>query len=342
MDNISLLAIDLAKNVFQLHGLNEQGKRVLKKKLTRNKFIAFGAQLPKCTVVMECCGSAQYWGRFFQKQGHIVKLIAPQYVKPFVKGNKNDANDAEAIAEAASRPSMRFVQVKTIEQQDIQSIHRIRERYLKERISLSNQIRGILAEYGVIINKGFAHIKKEIPYIFENKRNKLSNFLEAEIEVLYNDLNKLQEKVVYYDKIISQLHKTHEVCKMMTEVEGVGPLTSTALLGIGDVSHLKNGRHFAAFLGLVPKEHSSGGIQRLGSISKRGNNYIRRLLIQGSRSVIFRIKNKNDAKSLWLQQLVKRRGINRATVALANKNARILWKILVDGVCYQPNLAVDG
>lgn len=339
MKDITLLGIDLAKNVFQLHGVDSKGKCVLKKRLSRTKFIEFMAQLPKCTVVMECCGSAHYWGRKFISYGQEVKLISPQYVKPYVKGNKNDGNDAEGIVEAASRPSMRFVKVKTIEQQDIQMLHRIRERFVKEKTALSNQIRGILAEYGIVMRQGHATLKKLVPVILKEENDELSAFMRTEVERLYDTYKELEKNIEYYNLQIDQIYTNNEDCQRIGALNGVGPMTATAMIALGDVGHMRNGRHFSAFLGLVPRQYSSGNKQKLLGISKRGNPYIRKLLIHGARSAVIRINNKTDAKSQWLRALIKRRGINRTAVALANKNARIIWKILTTGDEYKPELA---
>ena len=339
MKNLTLLGIDLAKNVFQLHGIDGKGNCVLKKQLSRQKLPEFIAQLPKCTIVMECCGSAHYWGRKFMSFGHEVKLISPQYVKPFVKGNKNDGNDVEAITEAASRPSMRFVRIKTIEQQDIQLLHKIRERYVKEKTALSNQIRGILLEYGIVIRQGFSHLKINLPLLLKSENKELSQLMRTELELLFEDFKKLEEKVKYYDKQIQNIYNNNENCQRIGELEGVGPMIATAIVALGDMSHMKNGRQFAAFLGMVPKQYSSGNKQRLLGISKRGNGYIRKLLIQGALTVLFRIADKTDAKSQWLRSLVSRRGVHRTAVALANKNARIIWKLLTTGKNYDATLA---
>lgn len=339
MKNITLLAIDLAKNVFQLHGLNQQGHCMLKKRLSRDKLLAFIANLPICTIVMEACSSAYYWSRQFKKHQHEVKLISPQYIKPFVKGNKNDGNDAEAIAEAASRPSMRFVPIKSIEQQDIQSLHRIRERFVQQRTALSNQIRGLLAEYGIIIKQGLSALFQTLPLIIEDAENELSCLMRKHIQRLYEELHHLDKQVNHYDKEIAHIFKTHEVAKKLAKIEGVGPIIATAILALGNLSLFKNGRHFAAFLGLVPRESSSGNKQRLLGISKRGDKYLRKLLIQGSRSVLLRLTEKTDVKSCWLRELEKRRGTNRACCALANKTARIIWAVVTSHQEYDPKLA---
>lgn len=342
MKNITLLAIDVAKNVFQLHGVNQRGQCVLKKRISRDKLMEFIANLPICTIVMEACSSTYYWARQFQKHQHEVKLISPQYIKPFVKGNKNDGNDAEAIAEAASRPAMRFVPIKSIEQQDIQALHRIRERFVQQRTALGNQIRGLLAEYGIVTKKSLTALFQALPLIIEDAENELSIMMRKHIQRLYEELRHLDKQVNYYDEEITKLFKTHEVAQKLGEIEGVGPVIATAILAVGDLSLFKNGRHFAAFLGLVPREYSSGNKQRLLGISKRGNTYLRALLVHGARSVLLRLDKKTDNKSRWLQELQKRRGTNRACCALANKTARIIWAVVTSNTEYDAKLACAG
>jgi transposase len=339
VENINLLAIDVAKNIFQLHGVNKQGKCTLKKRLGRESLLAFIVKLPICTIVMEACGSTFYWAREFEKLGHIVKLISPQYVKPYVKGNKTDGNDAEAIAEAASRPNMRYVPIKTTDQQDIQSIHRIRERVIQQQVALCNQTRGLLAEYGIVFRQGKSAFRKMLPIVLENKENKLNTIMLVHIQKLYEEFTMLEEKINFYDKELIRIYKGSELAKKIGEIEGVGPVTATAILALGNLNMFKNGRHFAAFLGLVPREYSSGNKQRLLGISKRGDSYLRTLLVHGARSVIYQVNRKTDVKSRWLQQLLKRRGMNRACCALANKTARIIWAVITSDQRYDKNKA---
>lgn len=340
--NITTLGIDLAKNVFQLHGVDSKGKAVLSKKMSREKLTEFIANLPICRIVMEACGSANFWARKFKSYGHEVKLISPQFVKPFVKGNKNDRNDAAAIVEASSRPSMRYVSPKTVEQQDMQSLIRIREGYVETRTKTMNQIRGLLAEYGIVIAQGASHIKKALPNHFDlGKENGLTEGFKNLLEQQYNFLLVLEEQIDQCDLKIEQIAKMHETCQKVQAIEGIGPITAVTLTAtIGDhPEDFKNGRHFAAFLGLVPRQHSSGSREQLLGISKRGDNYLRKLLVHGARSVICRVDKKTDPKSRWLQSLKERRGNNRACVALANKNARVVLAILLKKQIYKPELA---
>ncbi len=329
MDKITILGIDLAKNVFQLHGMDATGKPVLKRKLTRNKLSEVIAKLEPCTIVMEACSGSSYWCRKFADLGHKTKLISPQFVKPFVKTNKNDRNDAEAICEASSRPTMRFVAPNTVEQQDIQSIHRIRSRLIANRTALVNQMRGLLSEYGIIVPQGIQKLRKGLPEILEDGENELSSigrtlFSELQIELLEQD-----KKIEIYDKKLEMIFTTNKTCQRISAVEGIGKITATAMVAaIGDLKLFKNGRHFSAYLGLVPRQSSSGGKERLLGISKRGDTYLRTLLIHGARAVVRCIGIKEDAKSVWLRKIKERRGANRAAVALANKNARVIWAML--------------
>lgn len=334
--NIKILGIDIAKNVFELHGVDEKGKTVLKKRLTRDQLSIFIAQLPPCLIGMEACGGAHYWARKFKQMGHGIKLMNPQFVKPYVKSNKNDSHDAEAICEAVQRPSMRFVGHKGIEQQDIQAIHRIRERLVKNRSALVNQIRGLLAEYGVVIAQGISHVRKRLPEIIEDMTNELSDRGRELFNDLLVQLYDADTKVEEYDKKIHRISKQNETCQRLMTIKGVGALTATAMIAsIGDPNVFKNGREMAAFLGLVPKQRSSGGKQTLLGISKRGDRYLRCLLVHGARAVLTRGKNLPAKKAAWLKSLEERRGRNRTIVALANKNARIMWALMVNEESYR-------
>lgn len=337
--NITLLGIDLAKNIFQLHGVDEKGNTMLKKRISREKLTTFIANLPICTIVMESCASANYWARKFQIFGHQVKLISPHFVKPYVRTNKNDANDAQAICEAASRPHVHFVPIKSIEQQDIQNLHRIRTRLIQSRTALVNQIRGLLAEYGVIIPKGIHHAQKQLPFILEDAANELSSLVRETLADLYEELVQFNKKIADYEKRIETIFNQHEDCQRLAGIPGIGALTATALIAaVGDAKLFKNGRHFAAWLGLVPRQHSSGNQTRLFGISKRGNKYLRFLLTHGGRSIALRCQAKSDKRSIWLVEKIKRSGMNKAVVAIANKNARIAWALLAKQEAYQSNV----
>jgi transposase len=328
---ISVLGIDLAKNVFQVHGVNHQGQGVFKKTLSRKALILYVANLPPCMIAMEACGGSHYWGRKFTEMGHKVRLISPQFVKPFVKSNKNDANDAEAIVEAAVRPNMRFVAVKTVAQQDALCIHRVRERLVRGRTALINEIRGLLHEYGVVIPKGAYNMRTHLPIIIENAENHLSVQTKRLFQSLYEELCSFDDRAIFYEKQINQQAKASEDCQKIMKIPGIGPITATAIVAtVGNANLFKNGRQMSAWLGLVPRQNSSGGKTQLLGISKRGDSYVRKLLIHGARSALLTVENstKTDQRTIWLKEILKRRGHNRTCVALANKNARIIWKLL--------------
>lgn len=335
--NISTLGIDIAKNVFELCGINAQGKRVFRKRLARDKLIEFMANFPASEVVMEACGGANYWARVFQGLGHEVKLIAPQYVKPFVKGNKNDSQDAEAIVIASTAPGMRFVSVKTEDQQNVQSLLRVREAFLENRVKLSNQLRGLLAEYGFVFPEGLSKLRKLLPSLFDmRKENGLNRFMKQLLGSQYAFLLKLDEQIAACDRQLMALAKAYEPCVRLMDIEGIGVITALALYAlVGQGRGFKNGRHLAAFLGLVPRQYSSGGKERLLGISKRGDDFVRRMFIHGARSVLISSEKKRDARSQQVTQLKHRIGHNKACVAVANKNARIAMAILLSGERYK-------
>jgi transposase len=333
---INLIGLDIAKSIFHLVMVNQAGKFIKKKMLKRADVSPFFATLEPCIIIMEACGSAHHWARLLQEHGHIVKLIAPQYVKPFVQGNKNDYNDAMGIAEAGQRPNMRFVPIKTIAQHDIQMVHRLRERLVKNRTALVNQIRGLLAEYGIVIKKGVASVRSELPGILEAAENTLSIMARESFAVLYEELLELDNKHRACEKKIIEINRSHDVCKRLDEINGIGPVTATALYAAaGTAKEFENGRHFSAWLGLVPKQHSSGGKANLLGISKRGNGYLRTLLIHGARAVLKYAAGKDDKLSRWAISLLERRGHNKACVALANKLARMAWVIMAKGERYR-------
>jgi len=334
--NITTLGIDIAKSIFQLHGTNKQGEVVLKKRLRRSQLLAFMQNLPPCLVGMEACGGAHYWARKFQDYGHTVKLMAPQYVKPYIKTNKNDYNDAEGINEAVGRPTMRFVGIKALWQQDIQTLHRARSRLMQVRNTLSSHTRGLLMEYGIVIPKQIGQLRQALPQIVGDADNELSTDMRALFAGLYEELQSVDALISEKDKQILALHRASELSQRLGDIEGIGPLTATAFISaVGDAKMFKRGRDCSAWLGLVPRQYSTGGKTLLGSISKRGDRYLRTNLIHGARSVISKADNKTDARSRWIQQLKARVGMNKACVALANKNARILWAIMASGERYR-------
>ncbi|MBY0415069.1 MAG: IS110 family transposase [Bdellovibrionales bacterium] len=334
--NTITLGVDLAKNVFQLHGIDSTGKVTMQRKISRTKLLEFMVKLPPCLIGMEACGGSNYFARKFIEYGHTVKLMSPQFVKPYVKGNKNDCNDAEAICEAVTRPNMRFVSAKSIEQQDLQSLHRIRSNLIQSRTALVNQIRGLLAEYGIIISKQVQNLRNQLPEILTDDKNELSIIMRTEFDLLYQDLVNLDARISSYDIKLKEICNNNQDCQRILEIEGVGFITATAIIAaVGDPKSFKNGREFSAWLGLVPRQSSSGGKERLLGISKRGDKYVRTLLIHGARSVVCKIANKEDKRSIWIQKLKERRGMNKTCVAVANKNARIIWALLSKEEAYK-------
>jgi transposase len=338
--DLSVVGIDLAKRVFHLVGMDDRGKIILRKRLMRGEVLAFRAKLPRVTVGMEACGGAHYWARQLREQGHEVKLMAPQYVKPYVKTNKNDLRDAEAIAEAVTRPNMRFVPIKEVEQQDIQALHRVRERLMGARTALVNEMRGLLAEYGIVLPKGVNAFRQAVVAKLDAEQDKLTPMSQELFHKLFDELVKLEAEVADYDGKLEALAQSHPECQRLLTIPGIGPITATALIAaVGDVGVFANGRQFAAWLGLVPKQHSTGGQTRLFGISKRGDSYLRKLLIHGARATLRWARLKTDRRSQWIRGLLERRGWNRTAVAVANKNARIVWALLSGGGVYRESVS---
>lgn len=334
--NITCIGIDLAKQVFQLHGVDRAGRVLVRKPLRRAQMLAYFSKQTPCLIGMEACGGAHYWARELSKLGHDVRLMAPQFVKPYVKSGKNDANDAEAICEAVSRPNMRFVSVKTVEQQVMQAEHRIRARLIKARTALSNEIRGLLAELGIVVPASLWKLRRALPEILEDGENGLPESFRSLLSQLGDELRALDGNITEYDARIAQAAREDDRIKRLLEIEGIGPVVASALVAaVGDARQFGKGRDMAAWLGLTPSQHSSGGKSRLGGISKRGDKYVRMLLIHGARAALNAAKNKEDGRSRWMMSLAARRNKNIATVALANKNARIAWSILSRGESYR-------
>ena len=336
---IITIGIDLAKNVFQVHGVDERGQPVLQKQLKRAQFALFFSNLPPCLIGMEACGSAHFWARRLQGFGHTVKLMPPQFVKPYVKSNKHDRADAEAICEAVRRPNMRFVAVKTVDQQAVLSLHRARQGFVKARTAQANQIRGLLAEYGVVIPKGISHVARQVPLILEDAGNELPDAMRSLIQGLLEHLRNLHCQVTELERQIKAWHRENAASRKLEAIPGIGPLSATALIAsIGDVHTFKNGQQLAAWLGLVPRQHSTGGKSTLLGISKRGDVYLRALLVHGARAVIAAAQRRHTTGP-WLTKLLERCHPNVAAVALANKNARVVWALLAHNRTYQPNYA---
>jgi transposase len=337
---IDVLGIDLAKQVFQLHGADRRGRVVHRAKVSRSSFFESVRTLKPRKVVMEACSTAHHWARRFQSLDIDVRLISPQYVAPFVKTNKNDRNDAEAIVEAASRPAMRFVTVKSVEQQDIQAAHRMRAILLRHRTAMINQMRGLLGERGLMISRSPEAFKRAIPELLSKSANELTSFCQTLLTELLQHLHALEERIHLIEVSIQSFMKKSSLCKKIAEVPGIGPITATAIVAaVGDAKQFRNGRHLAGWLGLVPRQYSSGSKPRLHGISRRGDTYLRTLLIHGARAVLRYAPTKTDPQSIWLQQLIARRGHNCATVALANKNARIIQVLLSSNETYMTRSA---
>jgi transposase len=338
---LKIVGIDLAKSVFHLHGVNARGKALLRKRLSRAQLLPFLANLPRCTVAMEACGSAHYWAREVERLGHQARLISPQFVKAFLKSNKNDCNDAEAICEAAARDSMRFVPVKSSEQQETQELHRARSYLLKNICAVANQMRGFLAEHGIIIAKGLTPLRRALPEVLEQAD--LSALFRELLSEMAERFRLLNERLRQYDRLLERLFRADERCKRLGQIEGVGPLTATALVAaVGNGQAFTSGRYLSAWLGLVPRQYSTAGRPVLLGISKRGDRYLRALMVEGARSAIVAAARKDDQRSRWITRLVAKRGPGRAAVAVANRNARISWALLSKGEAYRGGDASRG
>jgi len=336
MSKVTTIGLDLAKNVFHVVCCDQRGKVVRKKCLRRVQVIEFFANQVCCLVGMESCASSSYWARELQILGHTVKLIPPQYVKPFVRGNKNDYNDALAIAEAVVRPEMRFAAIKTPAQQDIQALHRLRERCLQTRTGLCNQTRGLLGEYGLVLPKGINELRRQLPRLLEDGTNGLSDLFRRLLAESYQQLQELDEHIKRYTHELVQQSRQSEACQRLLTIPGYGPIVASVFYSVvGDGAAYPRGRGVSAAVGLVPRQHSSGGKDTLLGISKRGDRYLRSLLVHGARSVVIQAVKKDDRLSQWINAVRARRGFNKAVVALANKLARVGWAVLANKTAYQ-------
>jgi len=339
---ITRVGVDLAKNVFQVHGVNRAGRCVWKRQLKRSNWLRVLTETlePGCEIGMEACGGSYHWARELRSRGFVVKLVSPQFVKPFVKSQKNDANDAEAVCEAISRPSMRYVPIKTAEQQDLQAMHRIRDTLMRHRKAKANQIRGLVAEYGIVAPKTIVPLRRAIPDWLENAENGLSDNFRALLFGLWEDFQQLEQRVKDIDRQINAVSNTNLDAKRLKQLRGVGPLVSTALLAqFGDGRQFTRGRQAAASIGVTPRHSGTGGKNQIYGITKRGDPYLRSILIHGARAVVSQAKNRDDTLSRWLTDLADRTHTNVAAVALANKTARMAWAMLRNGTDYDPKLA---
>lgn len=333
--NLTRVGVDLAKHVFQVHGVDRQEQVQVKRALSRRQMLSYFARQAPCLIGLEACASAHYWARALGQLGHTVKLIPPQFVKPYVKSQKNDANDAEAICEAVGRPNMRFVAVKSTAQQDVQALHRIRSELVRQRTAKANQIRGLLSEYGIVVPVGIGMLRRAIPEIQEDAENGLSGLFRRVLGGLRHDLETFDARVAELDAEIAQIARSDETAQRLQSIPGMGPMTATALVAaVGDARQFARGRDLAASLGLTPGQHSSGGKERLLGITKRGDCYLRTLLVHGARAVLKVAGRKDDPRSRWVMSVATRRHKNVAAVALANKMARIAWALLTRGGTY--------
>jgi transposase len=327
---ITTTGIDVAKSLFQVHGVDERGAMLLRRQIRRSQLLLFFSRLEPCLIGMEACASAHYWARKLTALGHRVRLMAPQFVKPYRKNDKNDGNDAEAICEAVQRPNMRFVPVKSPEQQAQLALHRIRRRLMGERTALINQLRGLLAEYGLVLPQGANQVRSKLPALLEDSSEPLPPLALELFQDLYEELLQLEQRIGLYEQRVQRLYRGNSLCQRLGRLEGIGALTATAFVAtVAHAAQFKNGRQCAAWLGLVPKQDSTGGKPRLLGISKRGDVYLRTLLVHGARSIMRHTPKRDDPKSRWIEQLRKRRGENIAAVALAAKHARMLWAMMV-------------
>lgn len=339
MTKHNLISVDLAKNVFQVCGMSRQQKVTFNKSIRRKSLCEFMANQPPVEVAMEACYSSHYWARCFQQMGHTVRLLPAQHVSPFVRGNKSDHNDAVAIAEASLRPNIRSVPIKSVDQQDIQCLHRIRDRYVAQRTALMNQARGLLSEYGIISPQGHKAFCTLLREITEPGFQGLSPLLKAQFQQIVDEYYSQTDRIGDVTHALNEIAHKHPLCRLMLTVPGVGPINATAIYSaIGNGSQFNNGREFAVWLGLTPRQASSGDSFRSGGITKRGNRYLRKQLVHGARAVLFRYRNKQDQLSRWGSQLVARRGIQKACVAMAARMARLIWVLLQRQEVYKPIL----
>lgn len=336
MTEITTIGLDLAKTVFQVHGADRYGRPVVRKKLRRGQVLGFFAGLSPCLIGLEACASAHFWARELQALGHAVRLIPPQYVKPFVKTNKNDASDAEAICEALVRPTMRFAPLKSAEQQSVLMLHRARELLVRQRTMLINALRGHCGEFGIVVAQGASKVAELIAMIEDRQDERLPALARAALGSLVGQLRMAQAQIVGLEKKLMAWHRANEASHRLATIPGVGMITATALVAtIGDASQFRSGRQLAAWLGLVPKQHSSGGKERLGRISKRGDGYLRKLLVHGARTVLLWSRRKKEGRTAWQEALLARRPTNVVVVAMANKTARVVWAMLNRGETFQ-------
>lgn len=325
MSNVTTVGIDLAKNLFSVHGVDGAGRVMLRRSVRREQLAQLIAQLPRCLIGMEACSGAHEWARAFAAHGHTVRLMAPKFVAPYRKSGKNDGNDAEAICEAVARPNMRFVPVKSREQQATLSVHRVRQGFIEERTATINRIRGLLAEFGHVLAQGSSEVFRGVPGLLEQ----LPALAAGAVRDLLAHVRLLDERVLEYERQIGALARHSHLAQRAQQLAGVGPIGASAIVAtVGEAHEFRNGRQFAAWLGLVPKQYGTGGKVRLGHITRAGDAYLRTLLVMGARAVLQRAPQRADRISRWALALRERCGYRKACVAIAAKNARIVWALL--------------
>lgn len=334
--NAITIGLDIAKNIFQVHGVDAHGKPVLQRKLRRGEVLRLFANIEPCLVGIEACHSSHYWGRELSKFGHEVRLMPTQYVKPFVLGGKNDANDAAAICAAVRRPDMRWVAIKSAEQQSVQSLHRMRARLIQERTAKSNQIRSMFSEEGFVFARSIAQLRRSVVQLISQENPRLTTILRRLAAMYLEQLDALDRWLAELQAQLHELFVQREDCRLLASVPGIGPVVATALVGtVGDARQFRNGRQFAAWVGLTPKQRSSGGKTMLGGITKHGDTYLRMMFVQGAQAVLRYVDRRSDRQSLWLKRLLTRRHKNVVVVALANKLARVAWAVLAQRQAYK-------
>ena len=334
---ITVLGIDLGKNICSLAGMDDSGRVVLRRRLRRESLVMFASKLPACTVAMEACCGAHHLGRILQAQGHIVRLMSPEYVRPYVKAHKNDDRDAEAIAEAATRPTMRFVVLKSPEQLDTQTLHRARDRLVGERTALMNQLRAILLERGIVVRQGPFQLNQRVRALLDDETDALSPRVRALVADMLEQWRSLDERIAAFDREFAAQARSDAVMRRLATIPGIGPMNATALVAaVGDARTFAQGRDLAAWLGLVPRQATTGGKPRLLGITKRGSKYLRKLLLQGARSVMPQLVKSDTWLGAWLRGLLARSHPNAVVVALGNKLARIAWAVLRHGGSFEP------
>lgn len=330
------VGIDLAKNVFSIHGVDSHGKTVIRKTVKRHKLLSEISNLKPAVIGIEACSGSHHWAREFNKLGHTARIMAPKFVIPYRKGGKNDSNDAEAICEAVGRPNMRFVSIKSVDQQAVLCVHRLRSGLVRARTAQINQLRGLLMEFGIVMPVGRYPAQREVHVILGDADNGLPWVIRQLVQDVYSKILQLNSDILGYDRLIHKMAKESEPASRLMDIPGVGEQTATAMVGsVSDASEFQSSRQFSAWLGLTPRQYSTGGVSRLGRITRRGDKYLRTLLVHGARSVVCTIGDKTDRMSCWIRGLLERRGFYRTVVAVAAKNARIIWALLAHNTEYK-------